>query len=227
MEKFEEKIGISFKNKDFIKRAFIHRSYINENRSSGLEHNERLEFLGDAVLELVITDYLYKRFPEWTEGEMTSLRSALVNADTCARVAENLGAGEFIMMSKGQAKDTGRAWKYILANVFEAIIGAIYEDQNYVVASEFILKNMAPLADEIIEAGSAVDSKTLFQEMAQEKTSTTPSYKTLKESGPDHDRHYRVGVYLGNELIGEGDGKSKQEAEQDAARSALEKKGWK
>ncbi|MDP2651341.1 MAG: ribonuclease III domain-containing protein, partial [bacterium] len=129
--KFEETAGVVFKDKALLKQAFTHRSYINENRASGFEHNERLEFLGDAVLELVITDYLYGRFKEMNEGEMTSLRSALVNADTCARVAQGLGANDFLLLSKGESKDTGRARQYILANTLEAIIGAIYLDQSY------------------------------------------------------------------------------------------------
>ena len=223
---FEETAGITFKDKALLKQAFIHRSYINENRSSGLAHNERLEFLGDAVLELVTTDYLYKRFPDMDEGKLTSLRSALVNADTCAVVAQNLGANDFLLLSRGESKDMGRARQYILANTLEAIIGAIYMDQGFEVAQKFILTHITPLTDGLVEKGTWIDAKSLFQEKAQEHASLTPVYKTLKESGPDHDKRFTIGVYVGNELIGQGEGQSKQDAEQEAARSALKNKGW-
>lgn len=225
--KFEDKAGVKFKNEALLRQAFTHRSYINENRDSGLEHNERLEFLGDAVLELVITDFLYKKMEHSDEGELTSLRSALVNADTCAKVATNLGANDFLLLSKGEAKDTGRARQYILANTLEALIGAIYTDQNYEVAKDFILRHISPLADEILKAGTWIDAKSLFQEKAQELRGHTPAYKTVKETGPDHDKHFTVQVSVGSEVYGEGDGKSKQDAEQAAARAALESRGWK
>lgn len=227
LSKFEESAGLSFKDKNLLKQAFTHRSYINENRVEAREHNERLEFLGDAVLELVITDYLYVRMKEASEGELTSLRSALVNADTCSRVAQALGANDYLLLSKGESKDMGRARQYILANTLEAIIGAIYIDQGYDAAKVFILKNITPLTDEILKGGAWIDPKSLFQEKAQEYKNITPSYKTLRESGPDHDRHFVVGVYVGNEMYGEGEGKSKQDAEQSAAKNALETKGWK
>lgn len=225
--KFEEKIGVKFKDEKLLRQAFTHRSYINENRDSGLEHNERLEFLGDAVLELVITDYLYNRMMESAEGEMTAIRSALVNADTCARLASELGANDFLLLSRGESKDTGRARQYILANTLEALIGAIYVDQNYEVAKDFILTHMSPIIEEIVKVGSWIDAKSLFQERAQEFKGLTPMYKTVKETGPDHDKHFTVRVSVGDEVFGEGEGKSKQDAEQDAARSALEKQGWK
>ena len=225
--KFEEQAGVSFKDKSLLKQAFTHRSYINENRGEAREHNERLEFLGDAVLELVITDYLYLKLKDSSEGELTSLRSALVNADTCSRVAQTLGANDYLFLSKGEAKDTtGRARQYILANTLEAIIGAIYMDQEYEAAKDFILKHFSPLAEEIIKAGAWIDAKSLFQEKAQEFVGQTPLYKTLRESGPDHDKHFVVGVYVGSDKYGEGDGKSKQDAEQEAAKNALSNKGW-
>jgi ribonuclease-3 len=224
--KFEATAGVSFKNKELLKQAFTHRSYINENRDSGLEHNERLEFLGDAVLELVITDYLYSRMKESDEGELTSLRSALVNADTCAKVAQSLGANDFLLLSKGESKDTGRARQYILANTLEALIGALYLDQNYEAAKEFILNHVTPLMEDILKVGTWIDAKSLFQEKAQEFKGHTPVYKTVKETGPDHDKHFTVRVSVGDEVYGEGDGKSKQDAEQGAARNALEKQGW-
>ncbi len=225
--KFEEKAGLKFNDESLLKQAFTHRSYINENRESGLEHNERLEFLGDAVLELVITDYLYGKLKESDEGELTSLRSALVNAETCSRVAADLGANDYLLLSKGEAKDNGRARQYILANTLEAIIGAIYLDQNFEMAREFILKRFTPLSEEILKEGRWIDAKSLFQEKAQELKGHTPVYKTIKESGPDHDKHFTVEVSVGDEVMGEGVGKSKQDAEQSAARDALEKKGWK
>lgn len=224
--KFEERAGIKFNDKNLLKQAFVHRSYINENKESGLEHNERLEFLGDAVLELVITDYLYKQYPDKNEGQMTSYRSALVNATTCAEVATALDINDFLLLSKGEMKDTGRARQYILANTLEAIIGAIYLDQGYEVAKEFIYKNISPLIDDIISKGTWIDSKSLFQEKAQEMESVTPAYKTIKETGPDHDKRFMVGVYLGKELVASGEGESKQDAEQEAARKGLEKRGW-
>lgn len=223
---FENTIGFQFKDKGLLKQAFTHRSYINENRSSGLSHNERLEFLGDAVLELVITDFLYERFKEMDEGQLTSLRSALVNADTCALVADKLGANDFLLLSKGESKDTGRARQFILANTLEAVIGAIYMDGGYESAKEFILKHVTPLTEDIVKQGTWIDAKSLFQERAQEHEGVTPSYKTIRETGPDHDKRFVVGVYLGSELVGQGEGKSKQDAEQEAARSALKDKGW-
>ncbi len=223
---FEKQIGVIFNNKDILKQAFVHRSFLNENKEFPIGHNERLEFLGDAVLELVITDYLYRKFPQKTEGEMTSLRSSLVNSTTLYSVGQNLGINDFLMLSRGEAKDTGRARQYILANTIEAIIGAIYIDQGYDEAKRFIIENICPLMDSIIEEGSWIDAKSLFQEKAQEHESVTPAYKTMKEDGPDHDKHFTVGVYLKNDLVAQGEGDSKQDAEQKAARKALETKGW-
>ena len=224
--KFEETAGVTFNDKALLKQAFVHRSFINENRASGLAHNERLEFLGDAVLELVITDYLYKRFDEMDEGEMTSLRSALVNADTCAAVAQEIGVNDFLLLSRGESKDMGRARQYILANTLESIIGAIYLDQGYDTAQKFIHDHIIPLTDSILEKKSWIDAKSLFQEKAQEHENFTPVYKTLKESGPDHDKHFTIGVYVGSELVAQGEGKSKQDGEQEAARAALKQKAW-
>lgn len=223
---FEKKINIDFKDKNLLKQAFIHRSYINENKSSGLNHNERLEFLGDAVLELVITDFLYKKYEDKAEGELTAYRSALVNADTCADIARDLGMETNLLLSKGESKDTGRARQYILANALEALIGAIYIDQGLDSAREFIEKNFTAMIEKIISEGGHVDSKSLFQERAQEFDGITPAYKTIKESGPDHQRKFTVGVYLGKDLVATGEGDSKQDAEQEAAEKALEVRGW-
>ena len=225
--KFEETAGVKFNDAKLLKQAFTHRSYINENRDSSLDHNERLEFLGDAVLELVITDFLYQKRRDSDEGELTALRSALVNAETCAKVAQALGVNDFLLLSKGESKDTGRARTYILANTLEALIGAIYIDKNYEAAKDFILAHVAPLMEEILAGGTWIDAKSLFQERAQELKGYTPIYKTVKESGPDHDKHFTVRVSVGDEVYGEGDGKSKQDAEQAAAKNALDKQGWK
>lgn len=226
--KFEEKAGIKFQNKALLKQAFTHRSYINENRDANLEHNERLEFLGDAVLELVITDYLYNKMKDATEGGLTSLRSALVNADTCARVATTLGANDHLLLSRGEARDTGsRARQYILANTLEAVIGALYLDQSYESARDFVLRHIASLTDELLKNGAWIDAKSFFQEKAQEHIGHTPAYKTVREEGPDHDKHFTVEVSVGGKAMGVGEGKSKQDAEQSAAKDALDKEGWK
>lgn len=223
---FEEKAEVTFKDKNLLKQAFTHRSYINENKNTRLEHNERLEFLGDAVLELVVTDFLYKAYPTKPEGELTTYRSALVNAITLAEVASNLSMNDYLLLSKGEAKDTGRARQYILANTFEAVVGALYMDQGYDSAKSFIEKNILVFADKMIARGNLVDAKSAFQEKAQEKTGITPSYKLVKESGPDHDKSFTVSVLIGKDQIATGEGKSKQEAEQNAALRALEAKGW-
>lgn len=226
MEELEKKIGVEFRDKSLIQTALTHRSYINENRDKNLEHNERLEFLGDAVLELVTTDFLFNKYKNKTEGELTAYRSALVNTTSLSKVAAELGVNNFLLLSKGENKDTGRARQFILANVYEAIVGAIYLDGGYEKARDFIGGNLLPLTDEIVEKDLWQDAKSYFQELAQEKVSITPNYKILKEEGPDHDRIFTVGVYLGEELVSEGGGRSKQEAEQVAAREALDKKGW-
>lgn len=225
-EDFEKSIGINFDNKSLLKQAFTHRSYINENRGNKGGHNERLEFLGDAVLELVVTHYLYDLYPSKTEGDLTLIRSALVNAQTCSAVATEIHVNNFMLLSRGEAKDTGRARQYILANALEAIIGAIYLDQGYEKAKEFIYKYITVLTSNIVKEGLWVDAKSRFQEKAQEIDGITPSYKTLKESGPDHDKIFTVGVFLQSYLVAQGEGESKQDAEQAAARIALKQKGW-
>jgi ribonuclease-3 len=224
--KFEEISGITFKNKELLRRAFTHRSYLNENRDTETSHNERLEFLGDAVLELMVTEYLFEKYPDSNEGDLTAYRAALVNADTLSEVARKINVNDFLLLSKGEAKDTGKARQSILANTMEAIIGAIYLDQGYDASKYFVSKNLFHLIDKIVEEKSWIDAKSKFQEKAQEKESLTPAYKSLKEEGPDHDKHFTVGVYLDKDLIAEGSGMSKQEAEQAAARKALEVKGW-
>jgi ribonuclease-3 len=224
--KFEEKIGIVFANKELLRQAFTHRSYINENHGVVSGHNERLEFLGDAVLELVTTEELFEKFPNKSEGELTSIRAAMVNTNSISEAAKKMGADDFLLLSKGEAKDTGKARGYILANTFEAIVGAIYVDSGYANSRKFIAQALFGQIDQIIKNKSYIDSKSLVQEKAQEVIGVTPSYGVLSETGPDHDKNFTIGIYFGDEKIAEGKGKSKQEAEQDAARNALLKKKW-
>lgn len=225
---FAKKLNIKFNNLDILQSAVTHRSYLNENRSYKLDHNERLEFLGDAVLELVVTEYLYENYPN-PEGELTNWRAALVNGEMLAKISRGLGVEEYLLMSRGEAKDTGKARQYLLANAFESIIGAIYLDQQekgYEASKEFILKNVIVELPEIIEKKLYLDPKSRFQEEAQEKVGITPSYRVIEESGPDHAKKFVVGVYLKDELVAKGKGSSKQEAQRIAAMKALEVKGW-
>jgi ribonuclease-3 len=223
----EKNLGLEFKNRDLLIEAFCHRSYLNEHPDFPLPHNERLEFLGDAVLELIVTEYLYKKYPEKNEGELTNWRAALVNAKILGELARELGFNDFLLLSKGEEKETGKARLYILANTFEALIGAIYLDQGYEVSKNFVEKNLIERKlPEIIEKGLFKDPKTRFQEEAQERVKITPTYKVLEEWGPDHAKHFIVGVFLGNELVAKGEGTSKQEAEEEAAKNALKIKGW-
>lgn len=225
ISEISKKIGVKFKDKDLLQQAVTHRSYINENRDYKLDHNERLEFLGDAVLELVVTEHLYNNYPN-PEGELTSWRAALVNGEMLASIAKELGVGDSLLMSKGEAKDTGRARQYLLANAVEAIIGAIYLDQGYDASKKFILENIIIHLKDVLKNKLYMDPKSRFQELAQEKEKTTPSYRVIKEWGPDHDKHFTMGVYLGDELVAEGDGESKQDAQREAAKNALEARGW-
>ncbi|HEY4513135.1 MAG TPA: ribonuclease III [Candidatus Paceibacterota bacterium] len=223
---FEKKIKVIFKDKDLLQQSFTHRSYINENPGLPIPHNERLEFLGDAVLELIVTDFLYKKYPKYTEGELTAVRSALVNAIIISEVAGDIGMNDYLLLSKGEAKDFGKARQYILANTYEAFIGAMYLDQGYDVVDKFVTRTLLPKTDEIVNKKLWRDAKSLVQEKAQEFVSVTPAYKVLSQSGPDHDKHFTVGIYFGKDLIAEGKGKSKQEAEQSAALFALKAKNW-
>lgn len=225
-EDFEKKINIKFKNKKLLVNAFVHRSFLNENAKIGIPHNERLEFLGDAVLELAVTDYLYKKYPNNTEGELTAYRSSLVNAIILSEVAQEIQMNEFILLSKGESKDLGKARQYILANAFEAVIGAIYIDQGYDMAEKFISDTLYNKIDAIVSKKLWRDPKSLIQEKAQEILGVTPSYKVISESGPDHDKKFVIGIFFGKDKIAEGRGKSKQEAETDSAKRALELKDW-
>ncbi len=223
---FEKKVGVSFKDKELLRQAFIHRSYINENPGVKLSHNERLEFLGDAVLELVVTAHLYRTYQAAPEGELTAYRSALVNAVILSDVAAGLDMNEFLLLSKGEAKDVGKARMHILANTFESFTGALYLDQGYDACEKFIRTFLFPKLEEIVKKKLWRDPKSLVQEKAQEFVHVTPSYKVTAESGPDHDKHFTIGIYFGNELIASGKGKSKQEAETKAAEAALVAKKW-
>ena len=223
---FEKNSGLTFENKTLLVQAFTHRSYLNENKDAKLKHNERLEFLGDAVLEIIVTDYLFKNFPDKAEGELTAYRSALVNTTTLSQVAVKLGMNDYLLLSRGESKDEGRARQYILADALEELIGAIYLDQGYDKTAEFISKNLLSLLDTIVENRLWQDAKSHFQEEAQERAGITPTYSTVKEIGPDHNKRFVVAVYLNNERVAEGQGQSKQEAEQAAAEKALEAKSW-
>lgn len=222
----EEKLHIVFKNKDLLASAFLHRSYLNENSGINLPHNERMEFLGDAVLELVVTDYLYQKYMNKPEGELTAYRAALVNTNTISDAARKLGFEDYLLLSKGEAKDTGKARAYILANTFESFTGALYLDQGYDASKKFIHDHLLPELENIINHGLWRDAKSYVQEQSQEHEGVTPSYKVLHESGPDHDKTFTVGIYFRDKKIAEGKGSSKQEAETAAARNALEVQGW-
>lgn len=219
-------LGAQFHDLNLLRSAITHRSYLNEHKEATWDHNERLEFLGDAVLELVVTDFLFKKYPDKPEGELTAVRAALVNTASLSAASEKLGVNDYLLMSKGEAKDVGRARQYILANIFEACIGALYMDQGYDVAAQFIATNLFPKTDKIVKDRLWQDGKSRFQELAQEYANVTPTYETVAQEGPDHDRVFTVGVYLRKEKIAEGVGRSKQEAEQEAARKAVEAKGW-
>ena len=226
LARLEQVIDVTFKDKNHLLTAMTHRSYLNEHREAKQDHNERYEFLGDAVLELVVTDFLFAKYPEKPEGELTAIRAALVNTNTLSDASSKLGVNEFLLLSKGEAKDMGRARLYILANAFEAIVGAIYQDQGYESAQKFIAEQLFSRTELIVEKRLWQDAKSRFQELAQEQTNITPTYETLKQEGPDHDRIFTVGVFLGKDKIAEGQGRAKQEAEQAAAEAAIEAKGW-
>ncbi|MFH1286926.1 MAG: ribonuclease III [Candidatus Magasanikbacteria bacterium] len=225
--KLEKKIGIEFKDKDYLVQAFVHRSFLNENRDFPLAHNERLEFLGDAVLELVVTEFLFENYLN-PEGELTNWRAALVNAKMCAQVAAEIDMEEYLFLSHGESKDAGtKAREYIMANVMEALIGAMYLDQGWDITKQFITRWIVSKLPEVLELGLWMDPKSRFQESSQEIIGITPTYRVLKEEGPDHDKQFIVGIYLEKEKIAEGEGGSKQEAQVQAAENGLKVKKWK
>lgn len=216
-----EKLGFDFSHIDYLVTAFTHRSYVNEHKKSVSEHNERLEFLGDAVLELVVTDYLYRNFTE-SEGILTSWRASLVRTESIGEAGDKLGYEPLIRMSKGEKNGTLRARQQILANAFEALIGAVYLERGYDDAAAFVTKHILSKLETIIASGSWRDPKSHLQEVSQRIDSQTPVYKVLEEVGPDHDKVFTLGVFVGDKLMGEGSGPSKQIAQQQAARAALE-----
>lgn len=218
-------LGVSFGDKQLLEQAFVHRSYLNENPGFRLDHNERLEFLGDAVIELVVTEHLYKSYPN-PEGELTNFRAALVNFQMLGALALELDFNDYLLLSRGETQDTGRAREVILANAFEAVVGAMYLDAGYDAVKAFLERALLPKLPEITAAGKHRDAKSIFQEAAQERAKITPAYKVHAEWGPDHAKHFRMGIYLGEELVAEGEGASKQEAETAAAEEGLRAKGW-
>ena len=223
----EKSLNVSFNNKDLLIQAFCHRSYLNENPDFYLGHNERLEFLGDAVLELVTTDYLFNKYPDKPEGEMTGWRASLVNSNILSDTAREMDFEKFLLLSSGEAKENGKARKYILADTFEAFIGALYLDSGYESARKLIeeklIKEKLP---EIIEKKLYKDPKSLLQEKSQEILSVTPTYSVIEETGPDHQKKFIVGVYFNEDLIAQGEGSSKHEAELKSAEEALKVKSW-
>lgn len=218
----EEQLGISFRNIDLLITAFTHRSYLNEHKKNGTEHNERLEFLGDAVLELVVTEYLYANYTE-PEGILTNWRSSLVRTESISDAARRSNFEPLLRLSRGEKRGAERARMQILANSYEAVIGSIYLDQGYDAAKTFIFKSLLPTFSQILEAGSWMDPKSHLQEMSQSAEGLTPIYRVISEEGPDHDKTFTVGVFIGDELRGKGVGPSKQAGQQRAAEQALKR----
>ncbi len=224
-EPLEKLIGFAFPDKALLRTAFVHRSYLNEHREPGAEHNERLEFLGDAVLELAVTEYLYGHFPN-PEGDLTNWRSALVKGEMLSSVARQLDLGKYLFLSRGEENSGGRSKDYLLANTFEALIGVIYLELGYAQACDFVSKFLLVHLSGILERKDHIDSKSHFQELAQERVAVTPRYEVLSEEGPDHNKIFTMGAHLGEKLVGKGSGSSKQIAEQKAAEDALRRLSW-
>ncbi len=222
LDQLEQKLDLHFNDQSLLQTAFIHRSYLNEKADFELPSNERLEFLGDAVLQLVVSEHLFKEFPNEPEGELTNYRASIVNAKTLSLVSGELGLGEYLLLSKGEEASGGRNRPYLLANTFEALLGVIYLDLGLEAARKFVHAQIIPQLSNIIEQELYKDFKSKLQELAQEKLSLTPIYKVVSEHGPDHAKHFTVGVYLGDKEVGRGSGNSKQVAEQESAKAALE-----
>lgn len=222
----QKTLGVQFKNESLLEQSLVHRSYLNENPGYALDHNERLEFLGDAVLELIVTEYLYKTYPN-PEGELTNWRASLVNAKMLSELASELNLNDFLFLSRGEAKEVNtKARQYILANAFEAVVGAMYLDQGIAPCEMFIQNVLLPRLPHILEHELYRDPKSSFQEASQEKVGITPTYRVMSETGPDHAKIFTIGVFLATDLIATGNGSSKQEGEEAAARAALQKKSW-
>jgi ribonuclease III len=222
----EKKLDIKFNDRRLLQNAFVHRSYLNERPGFDLPSNERLEFLGDAVLQLTVSEHLYKTYPQEPEGQLTNFRASIVNAKSLSQVSGILGLGKYLLLSKGEEASGGRERPYLLANTFEALLGVIYLDQGLGVAQKFVHQHLIPLLPDIIEKKLYKDFKSNLQEVSQEKLAITPVYKLLKEAGPDHAKSFTIGAFLGDELVGQGSGSSKQSAEQAAAEEAIRSKGW-
>ena len=223
LEALEKEIGYTFKNKNLLKEALTHRSYLNENKNWKLPHNERLEFLGDAVLQLISSEYLFKKYENSPEGDMTNYRSAVVCTNSIGEEAKRLGYGEMLLLSNGEENTGGRSREYILANTFEAVLGALYLEKGLEFCRKFLEKELFYKIEDVIEKEKYKDAKSIFQEKAQEKYGITPTYKIEDSWGPDHEKNFKVGVFLNDNLWAEGQGKSKQKAEQNAAEKALKK----
>lgn len=219
----EKKVNLKFKNMDIIQRAFVHRSYLNE---SNIQHsNERLEFLGDSILSFLVSRFLFEKYPGFEEGYLTNLRSSVVKTSTLAQIAKNLDLGNYLKLSKGEEEGGGRSNPSLLADTFEAFLGAVFLDQELISVQKILETSLFPLLPKILENKEYRDAKSEFQEIVQEETRISPIYKVISEKGPDHAKEFTVGVYVGDKLFGTGTGRSKQEGEMSAAQSALEK--WK
>lgn len=226
LDLLSKKLAITFKNPQNIKQAFIHRSYLNEARNI-ISSNERLEFLGDSILSFLVSGYLFQRYPDFTEGELTNLRSSIVKTTTLASVAQELDLGQLLFLSRGEEESGGRKNPSILADTFEAFLGALYLDSGIAPANKLLQDLLFPRLTKILEEKTYKDAKSIFQELVQNETKISPLYKVLGEKGPDHAKEFTVGAFVGSTLWGKGTGKSKQEGETRAAQSALEKWGKK
>lgn len=219
----EKRLGTRFKNRELLAQALIHRSYLNEVTGAGIRSNERLELLGDSILNFVISEWLYKDFPNYPEGEITNFRSNIVRASSLAQIAQELRLGEHLLLSRGEQELSGAQNPSILADAFEAVVGAIYLDQGIETAKKFVKEKFSSLIEEITKKGEFKDAKSILQEKLQAEIRQAPNYRILKEEGPNHDKLFTVGVYVKNKLLAKGKGKSKQVAEENAAKAALER----
>lgn len=220
----EKNLGTKFKNKKLLIQALTHRSFLNEANQPDIESNERLEFLGDTILSFIISEWLFKQFPDYLEGDLTNIRSNLVRTTSLAKIAQRLKIGNYLLLSKGEKESGGQKNPTLLANTLEAVIGAIFLDQDLKTVKKFIRSNFFSALESLVRLGGLKDSKSLLQEKIQSETNFSPVYKTIKEEGPDHNKTFTVGVFLGNKLLATGVGKSKQQAEEEAAKIALRSK---